>query len=79
LPASSRFPRHLCVSNIAPRRISTYIEGVTQLARFLDAHGMPTNVAGIRREHVEAFLVDLLSRFKPGTGLTVGPRRETPE
>jgi integrase/recombinase XerC len=39
---------------------------VTQLAQFLEAHGMPTNVAGIRREHIEAFLVDLLSRFKPG-------------
>src|SRR5436309_1907246 len=28
---------------------------------------MPTQVAGIRREHIEASLVDLLSRFKPGT------------
>ena len=27
---------------------------------------MPTNVAGTRREHIEAFVVDLRSRFKPG-------------
>src|SRR5439155_18959096 len=66
LPRLVPVPWHLRASNIAPRTISTYLGGVTQLAQFLEAHGMPTNVAGIRRERIEAFLVDLLSRFKPG-------------
>jgi hypothetical protein len=45
----------------------TYLEGVTQLADFLAVRGMPTDIAVIRREHVEAFLVDLPSRFTPAT------------
>jgi hypothetical protein len=33
----------------------------------VDAQGMPTDIAGIRRHHVEAFIVDLLGRFSAGT------------
>jgi site-specific recombinase XerD len=37
------------------------------MAEYLTAQGMPTDVAAIRREHVEAFLADSLDRFKPAT------------
>jgi hypothetical protein len=53
-PSIDSFRRHLLASNIAPRTISTYLEGATQLADYLAAHGMPTDVAAIRRDHVEA-------------------------
>jgi len=66
-PSIDSFRRHLRASNAAPRTIMTYLEGATQLADFLASHGMPTDVDGIRREHVEAFLVDLLARFTSAT------------
>src|SRR3981081_4681393 len=66
-PSIDSFRRHLRASNAAPRTIMTYLEGATQLADFLAAQGMPTDIVGIRREHVEAFLVDLLSRFTSAT------------
>jgi site-specific recombinase XerD len=66
-PSIDSFRRHLRASNAASRTIMTYLEGATQLADFLAARGMPTDVDGIRREHVESFLVDLLGRHTPGT------------
>src|SRR5438105_575544 len=66
-PSIDSFRRHLRASNAAPRTVSTYLEGATQFATFLAAQRMPTNVPDIRREHVEAFVVDILSRFKPAT------------
>jgi site-specific recombinase XerD len=45
----------------------TYMEAVTQLDDFLEARGMPTDVASLRREHVEAFIEDILARRSPAT------------
>jgi integrase/recombinase XerC len=53
--------------NRSPKTIETYLEATTQLERFLERAGMPTAVASIRREHVESFIADLLSRLKPNT------------
>ena len=61
------FSRSLRAENVSPKTIETYLESVGQLADFLAAQGMPVDVADIRREHVEAFIEDLLSRFKPST------------
>lgn len=61
------FGRHCRAANLSPRTIETYTEAATQLALFLAASGMPTDVDAIRREHVEAFISDQLDRFKPGT------------
>ena len=41
--------------------------------RFLAEKGMPRQPAGIRREHVEAFLADLLERTNPCTGREMRP------
>src|SRR5262245_46125628 len=40
----------------------SYGRSIGQLHDFLAAQGMPTAVANVRREHVEAFIADLLGR-----------------
>jgi site-specific recombinase XerD len=59
--------RHLRAQRISPATISTYSTAVGQLARYLKARGMPTDPAAVHREHVEAFITDLLERWKPAT------------
>ena len=61
------FRRSLLARNRAERTIVTYLDAVSQLEEFLRAKGMPESVDGVRREHVEAFIVDLLTRVKPAT------------
>jgi site-specific recombinase XerD len=43
------------------------MEAVNGLSAFLSAAGMPLQVESIRREHVEAFVEDLLASWKPTT------------
>ena len=52
------FQRHLRAEKKAPSTIVTYAKAVDQLAAFLGRQGMPQTVGGVRREHVEAFLID---------------------
>jgi len=61
------FTRHLRAQNLSERTVETYAESVSQFTRFIEAQGMPGQVDGLRREHVEAFIADLLARFKPAT------------
>ena len=61
------FARSLKAENLSPRTIDTYTESARQLAAFLAEQGMPQEVAHIRREHVEAFIIHLLERWKPAT------------
>ena len=63
------FRRSLLASNRSPKTIRIYCEAVDFFGRFLTEQGMPTNVAGISREHVEAFVTDQLARWKPATAL----------
>jgi site-specific recombinase XerD len=51
----------------SPKTVKTYGEAVTQLTDFLIAQGMPTAVANINREHLEAFVASLLRRSKVST------------
>jgi site-specific recombinase XerD len=68
IEAESRsFARHLRADNKAPNTIRAYLEATGQLDAFLAAQGMPRTVAGIHREHVEAFIVDQLARLKPAS------------
>jgi site-specific recombinase XerD len=53
------FAMHLEAEHKSPRTIESYTESARQLGRFLAAHGMPTAAPAIRREHIEAYLVDL--------------------
>jgi len=53
------FERTLRAANRSPRTVTTYLEAVGQLCRFLVARGMPTTAGGVHREHVESFLIAL--------------------
>src|SRR5947207_2004223 len=47
--------RHLRAENKSARTIQSYEEAAEQFAEFLTRSGMPTEVAKLTREHVEAF------------------------
>lgn len=61
------FTRHLRAANLSPRTIELYADVAARFADFLAAAGMPTDVAHIRREHVEAWISSILDRWKPAT------------
>jgi site-specific recombinase XerD len=63
------FRRALRAKNLSDRTVQTYCESVDKFAEFLADKGMPSNLDGIRREHVESFIEHLLQRFKPTTAL----------
>ena len=53
------FSRHLRAETKAPSTIVTYSKAVTQLDSFLERGHRPRAVAELRREDLEAFLLDL--------------------
>jgi site-specific recombinase XerD len=59
--------RHLRAQRASPRTIETYSAAVVMLSRFLSERRMPLSPSVITREHVEAFITDLLDRWKPAT------------
>lgn len=59
--------RSLRAARRSPRTIQSYTEAAEQFGDFLVRLGMPTEVAHIRRDHIEAFIEDLDRRFKPAT------------
>jgi site-specific recombinase XerD len=61
------FRRHLRAQNKAEQTVMAYTYAPLQLAEYLYQQGMPTQVANIRREHIEAFLEDLLGRRSAAT------------
>ncbi len=61
------FRRHLRGTNKSPRTQQSYGDVLALFSRCLTAQGMPTDIRVIRREHVEAFIADLLERFMPST------------
>jgi site-specific recombinase XerD len=64
------FERHLRAANRSPRTIEKYTLAARQFTKFCATEGRPTDVAEIRRRDVEAYIADLLDRYKPGTALT---------
>ena len=67
IPNLASFNRHLRAENLSPKTLETYAESVNQLAVYLEAQGMPMEVAHIRREHIESFIGHLLETRKPAT------------
>lgn len=63
----SSWRRSLAARRSSPATVATYTSAIERLADFLDAQGMPTGVGAIRREHVEAFIADLLTKRAPAT------------
>jgi site-specific recombinase XerD len=54
------FERTLRAANRSPRTVETYLEAIDQFCDFLSRQGMPTAAANVTREHIEAYLVELL-------------------
>lgn len=52
------FERRLDAGDLNTRTIAIYVGAVRELEVFLRMQGMPLNVRGIRREHIESFLVE---------------------
>src|SRR5512133_3224750 len=57
----------LTAENKSPATLTRYGYATTQLSAFLRGRGMPTDVGAISREHVEAFLVDVMERRSAST------------
>lgn len=64
---TEQFRRALKAKNVAKRTVETYLYAVEGFAAFLAKRGMPVEPSSIRREHVEAYIEDLLDRMKPAT------------
>src|SRR5438067_5432067 len=60
----------LAAENKSPRTIGGYTETLRQFATFLAARGMPTIASAVTREHIEAYLVDVLAQHRPSTAAT---------
>lgn len=58
---------HLRARNLAPSTVNSYRVTGLHLIDFLTAHGMPTAVSGISRDHLEAWLADMTGRLSPAT------------
>lgn len=61
------FRRSLLAKNRSPRTVQSYGEALRLFSDYLESHGMPMDIDRETREHVETFIADLLSRFKPAT------------
>jgi site-specific recombinase XerD len=61
------FMRSLRAQKKSQRTVETYGEALRQFGDHLVERGMPTLVDKMTREHVESFIEELLSRWKPAT------------
>lgn len=59
--------RSLRAANRSPKTVKTYGDAARQLGAFLAERGMPADVTGLRREHVESFIEHLLATRAPAT------------
>src|SRR5207249_4239124 len=64
---ANEFASDLRLENKSPNTVSTYLQALDLLDRFLAAQDMPRSVTAIRREHVDAFTRDQLARLKPAS------------
>jgi site-specific recombinase XerD len=58
---------HLKSEGRAERTITTYLNALRRLDEFLASKVMPRELRAIRREHLEAWIADMLERNQPGT------------
>lgn len=67
-PLRESFLRHLAAENKSTSTRLTYGKAVEQLEAFTARAAMPQDVGGLRREHIEAFLIDLQANgWKPAS------------
>jgi site-specific recombinase XerD len=61
------FRRTLEAENKSPRTIEAYTDAVRLLATYCQAHSQPVLAGELRHEHIQAFIADQLTRWKPAT------------
>ena len=61
------FVTSLWAANRSAQTVRTYRAGLSSFGKFLTEKGMPRNVAGLAREHVETFLAEQLQGHAPAT------------
>jgi hypothetical protein len=61
--AAAQFRRHLEAENKAPATLRAFPAGLQNLRVFPARQGMPEHVEAVRREHLEAFVLDRLRRY----------------
>lgn len=61
------FELHLKATNKSDKTIRSYISTVRTFRTFLISQGMPTLVERLTREHVEMFVADQVSKYRPKT------------
>src|SRR4051812_7027819 len=61
------FRRALVAENKSRQTIRIYEDALAQFGTFLTKMGMPTTARSIKREHVEEFIAEQLSRLRPNT------------
>ena len=64
-PLLTSWGRHLRAANMSPRTVQSYVEAGRRLDAFLIERGMPRLVTKVSREHVEAFIEELLGGTRP--------------
>lgn len=64
---ASWFYRSLRAAKRSPATIEIYLRSVLQFDRFLEARQMPRELARIKRQHVEAFMLDQVERLAPAS------------
>jgi site-specific recombinase XerD len=62
--------RSLRATRRSPATIANYRTAGLQLAKHLEAAGMPTRVADLKREHVEDYIISIGDRHSPATTAT---------
>ena len=65
--AATSYRLHVKAKNLSPLTVAGYGESLHQFDRYLQAQGMPRDIALITREHVEHFLAALLEKRKSST------------
>jgi site-specific recombinase XerD len=65
LADSWRISRH--AANLSENTIDTYTHSLDSFTRYLVSNGMPTQVASLTREHIDAWLADLATQARPST------------
>lgn len=63
------FRIHLEARNRSQATITHYVGATEQLTHYLEEQGMPLFVAHVKREHIEAFIRDMLRHYKPSSAL----------
>jgi site-specific recombinase XerD len=69
---------HLASEGRAKRTIATYLYWLDGLDRFLAERGMPRELAHIKREHIEAYVVDLQRRGLGAASVSIAFRSLRP-